>query len=311
MISFHHSIVCLLSDHLGGVSADGTAAQTQGYYPWGETRFGSLETEYQFTGQYRLAALGLDYFNARWYDSALGRFAQADSIVPLASQGVQALDRYTYANNNPLRYNDPTGHILDDGCNTQGCTQENPSQSVWAIEKVLAGKQTPWGQLTGDYKGILGQAGWKEISYDFEFVTGNAAHINGKLQDPAVWALVFSGGTRLGIKYGAKLIDRLLGPGIGFGPGFSSSEKQSVLDLVRSLGLDFRGFKFWRGEGAPVNYFASAEPGAKNITFYDSFFTATLEQQLLILQEEFIHSFQLIVEYTDDAIRAAEAAAKR
>jgi len=81
----------LLSDHLGSasavVSADGTAAQTQGYYPWGETRFGSLETEYQFTGQYRLATLGLDYFNARWYDSSLGRFAQADSIVPGVGEG--------------------------------------------------------------------------------------------------------------------------------------------------------------------------------------------------------------------------------
>ncbi len=47
------------------------------------------------------------YYNARWYDPALGRFAQADSIVP---PGVQGLDRYAYVNNNPMRYTDPTGH---------------------------------------------------------------------------------------------------------------------------------------------------------------------------------------------------------
>ncbi|MBE7435985.1 MAG: hypothetical protein HS100_18860 [Anaerolineales bacterium] len=40
-------------------------------------------TEYTFTGQYSYTAdFGLMYYNARWYDPALGRFTQADSIVP-------------------------------------------------------------------------------------------------------------------------------------------------------------------------------------------------------------------------------------
>ena len=37
----------------------------------------------------------------------MGRFAQADSIVP---SGVQGLDRYAYSNNSPLKYVDPSGH---------------------------------------------------------------------------------------------------------------------------------------------------------------------------------------------------------
>jgi hypothetical protein len=45
-------------------------------------------------------------------DPYLNRFTQPDSIVPLASQGTQAWDRYAYANNNPVRYNDPTGHSI-------------------------------------------------------------------------------------------------------------------------------------------------------------------------------------------------------
>jgi hypothetical protein len=40
----------------------------------------------------------------------LGPFAQPDSLIPEHSQGAQAWDRYAYVNNNPLRYNDPTGH---------------------------------------------------------------------------------------------------------------------------------------------------------------------------------------------------------
>ncbi len=56
------------------------------------------------------SSFGLYYYGARWYDPALGRFVQADTIVPEASQGSQAWDRYAYVNNNPLRYTDPTGH---------------------------------------------------------------------------------------------------------------------------------------------------------------------------------------------------------
>jgi hypothetical protein len=41
----------------------------------------------------------------------LGRFVQADTIVPAAIQGVLAWDRYAGLNNNPLKYNDPTGNF--------------------------------------------------------------------------------------------------------------------------------------------------------------------------------------------------------
>jgi hypothetical protein len=51
------------------------------------------------------------YYNARWYDPVLGRFAQVDSIIP-QNQGVQAWDRYAYVNNNPVRYTDPSGHCI-------------------------------------------------------------------------------------------------------------------------------------------------------------------------------------------------------
>jgi RHS repeat-associated protein len=109
----------LLGDHLGSASvvlnADGTALGAQGYLPWGEVNFteGTIDTEYMFTGQYSYESFGLAYFNARWYDSSIGRFAQSDTDVP-ESQAVQAFDRYAYANNNPLKYTDPSGHEICD-----------------------------------------------------------------------------------------------------------------------------------------------------------------------------------------------------
>jgi hypothetical protein len=44
--------------------------------------------------------------NSRSY---LNHFAQPDTIVP---DGPQGYDRYAYANNNPVRYTDPTGHCI-------------------------------------------------------------------------------------------------------------------------------------------------------------------------------------------------------
>jgi RHS repeat-associated protein len=112
----------LLGDHLGSTSlttsATGTVISELRYKAWGEVRYasGTTPTKYTYTGQYSYTSdFGLIYYGARWYDPSLSRFAEADSVVPVQTQGVQALDRFTYTNNNPLRYTDPTGHRVDDG----------------------------------------------------------------------------------------------------------------------------------------------------------------------------------------------------
>jgi len=50
------------------------------------------------------------YYGARYYDYILGRFISADTIVP-GAMNPQALNRYSYVLNNPLKYTDPTGHF--------------------------------------------------------------------------------------------------------------------------------------------------------------------------------------------------------
>lgn len=103
----------IYGDHLGSISVtadkNGNLTSKTTYTPWGTTRniSGSNPSDYGFTGQRKED--DIYYYGARWYDPAIGRFMQADTIVPLNVQGTQAFDRYAYVNNNPLRYTDPTG----------------------------------------------------------------------------------------------------------------------------------------------------------------------------------------------------------
>ncbi|MEA2008840.1 MAG: RHS repeat-associated core domain-containing protein, partial [Chloroflexota bacterium] len=70
---------------------------------------GTNPTDYLYTGQRQEAEIGLYFYNARFYDSALARFTQADTIIPGAGNPM-ALDRYAYVENNSLKYIDLYGH---------------------------------------------------------------------------------------------------------------------------------------------------------------------------------------------------------
>jgi len=129
--------------------SDGQTSR-QWFTPWGETRQGSsvTATDYSFTGQ-RTHSLGMLWYSSRFYDPYLNRWVQPDRIIPggscvysplvvdyhetkfleqvnqenrkqvedpqVKSSNVPinpiAFDRFSYANNDPLRYTDPDGHF--------------------------------------------------------------------------------------------------------------------------------------------------------------------------------------------------------
>ena len=109
-------VMHLFADQLGSTRAwsngTGTVYGSQRYKPWGETDNASgstASTDYLFTGQRGLAALGIYDYQARFYDPALGRFLQPDSIIP-DPYNPMSWDRYAYVQNSPTNLNDPTGH---------------------------------------------------------------------------------------------------------------------------------------------------------------------------------------------------------
>jgi len=90
---------------------------------------GTTPTNYTYTGQYsNMGDFGLMFYNARWYDPAVGRFAQADTIVP---GGIQGLDRYAYVNNSPVNYSDPTGHVI--ACESGDICEHDYSNSLTLV----------------------------------------------------------------------------------------------------------------------------------------------------------------------------------
>jgi RHS repeat-associated protein len=130
----------LLTDHLGSITAvlnsSGISISNKWYYPWGGIRYGSNPaTAYGFTGQWEEPSVagGIDFYNARWYDPQLGRFLSADSIVP-GIGNLKAFDRYAYVQNNPIKYTDPSGHVI---CNEAGwCGEYRANHDVSVLVKM-------------------------------------------------------------------------------------------------------------------------------------------------------------------------------
>jgi RHS repeat-associated protein len=115
-------------DSLGSTSVMSTSTGTSDssivYLPFGATRTGSVNTLKEFTGQ-RLDATGLYYYNARYYDTLIGRFISADKIG-IDYNNPQTLNRYAYCSNNPLKYTDSSGSMIDTSGDNFDCSIEDP-----------------------------------------------------------------------------------------------------------------------------------------------------------------------------------------
>jgi RHS repeat-associated protein len=108
------------ANHLGSASvltnATGTIVEESDYYPFGRERIvvNSDPNLYKFTGKERDVETGLYNFGARYYHETHGRFMTTDPVVITTERLInpQQLNLYAYVANNPLRYIDPTGEIL-------------------------------------------------------------------------------------------------------------------------------------------------------------------------------------------------------
>ncbi|MET9245618.1 RHS repeat-associated core domain-containing protein [Nonomuraea sp. NPDC003709] len=106
----------LRGDLVGTFTATGTSlADSVAYNPFGEvvTRTGAAHT-LGYQGGYTDPVSGKVSMAARWYQPTTGGFVSGDTLTQSPDPSVQ-LNRYAYANDNPLTNIDPDGHKSWDG----------------------------------------------------------------------------------------------------------------------------------------------------------------------------------------------------
>ena len=121
------------ADHLGTtrVITDATKAvlQCRDYLPFGDELLATTQNgrsgiacysgetglRQKSTGKERDAESRLDYFGARYYSWAAGRFTSPDpKLFPSSVDDPQSWNQFVYSRNNPLRYVDPNGEDWED-----------------------------------------------------------------------------------------------------------------------------------------------------------------------------------------------------
>ncbi len=103
------------------MDAGGFAIYRGEFDPYGQAVFEYVATSslnsHKFTGYERDAATGLDYANARMYNSGRGRFMQPDPIGLKAAdlKIPQTLNRFSYVRNDPINFIDRGGLYAESG----------------------------------------------------------------------------------------------------------------------------------------------------------------------------------------------------
>ncbi|MFF3950526.1 ricin-type beta-trefoil lectin domain protein [Streptomyces sp. NPDC001902] len=111
----------------------GTSTFTKRYTtPFGVTR-GTKPTTWPddktFLGAPADPTTTLTHIGAREYDTTIGRFLSVDPVLDTSQH--QSLNGYTYANNNPATFADPTGLWIDDGTgHSEPRTDGGPTSNV-------------------------------------------------------------------------------------------------------------------------------------------------------------------------------------
>jgi len=117
----------MTSDHLGSprivTNQSGQVVSRHDYRGFGEevastyanrsatTGYGAIDgIRMQFTGHERDTESGLDYAQARYYNSRHGRFTSVDPLTASATiRNPQTFNRYSYVTNSPYKFTDPLG----------------------------------------------------------------------------------------------------------------------------------------------------------------------------------------------------------
>jgi RHS repeat-associated protein len=159
-------------DILAGVGSRGSTFPAASY----PTAADNLSLK--FTSKERDNETGLDYFGARYFSGAQGRFTSPDPLMASArASNPQTWNRYTYALNSPLRYVDPDGLDVPASCAEDKRCQIVVKVNVIYDNTVNNGKGFTDQQKKDFEKNQLARAqkdfGNSNIKLDFSYTQGS------------------------------------------------------------------------------------------------------------------------------------------
>jgi RHS repeat-associated protein len=96
------------------VSSAGDVIARYSYGPFGEYISGAKDISYSYNGEEYDPLTGLQYLRARYYDPNSGRFTTADTYPGMPTDPL-SYNVYSYAENDPVNYADPSGHTRNSG----------------------------------------------------------------------------------------------------------------------------------------------------------------------------------------------------
>ena len=178
------------TDGLGSVRAltdgSGNVVQTYQYDEYGNvvSSSGSITQSFQYVGEQR-DETGLVYLRARMYDPVGGRFLGRDP-VPGRMTSPSSLNRYVYAESNPIDLVDPSG--LDTG---GGCITEDFGVGVYHTRTICVVVATntdvgvTWSSGIGGTSGIkvgIGAGGQVSAGNSISDLEGDAIVIGGSVR---------------------------------------------------------------------------------------------------------------------------------
>ena len=235
------------------------------------------------TGKERDSESGNDYFDARYYSSAMGRFMSPDwsakvEPVPYAKLGdPQSLNLYAYVMNNPMARSDADGHnfsshgydefeLLQNGIDNQKGQQPAAEKAQHTNEQTPANNNTPGKQpiVVPNVEDLAGHAPFGNhdgTCYDLgvaygmapsskQISPGSAPNANTQ-EGTLVGTFSGNGGTTYAPKSGLGHIAAFLGFGDRKGINPGNAKGMWVMDQYAGRGKVDRSFIPF---GGPKNY---------------------------------------------------------